>query len=285
MNLLWMPIASLLFASMGLCVKLVGSHFNLGQAAFARGFIPMLMIGAWILTHRFSLRTPFWRSHLYRSSAGTIGMLLYFTAISLLPLAAAVTLNNTSTLFMALFLSFRQRPPLLILFALVMGFVGVGMILQPAISARQWLGGALGLGSGLMACIAQLNLRELGRAGEPEWRTVFIFSATNSVLSLPFAFLLPNQAAEASTAQILFLVLVGVLGGLGQLALSRAFGKGRVLVTAGLGYLTVVFSSLYGMFVLGDRLDAVSWFGMLVVIAACLITIHPAAWQGAKSQD
>ncbi|WP_018605473.1 DMT family transporter [Uliginosibacterium gangwonense] len=285
MNLLWMPISSLLFASMGLCVKLSGSHFNLGQAVFARGFIPMLMIGAWILAHRFTLRTPFWRSHLYRSSAGTIGMLLYFTAISLLPLAAAVTLNNTSTLFMALFLSFRQRPPLLILFALAMGFVGVGMILQPAISAQQWLGGVLGLCSGFMSCIAQLNLRELGRAGEPEWRTVFIFSATNSVLSLPFAFLFPNQATEASVQQVLFLVCVGVLGGLGQLALSRAFGKGRVLVTAGLGYLTVVFSSLYGMFVLGDHLDAVSWLGMLVVIAACLTTIHPAAWQGAKEQD
>lgn len=285
MNLIWMPLASLLLASMGVCVKLAGTHFNLGQAVFARGFVPVLMIGAWILWRKFSLKTPFWRSHLYRSTAGTAGMLLYFSAINLLPLAAAVTLNNTSALFMAAFMCFRQRPPMIILAALALGFIGVGMILQPAISAEEWLGGVLGLGSGFMACVAQLNLRELGKAGEPEWRTVFIFSATCSVLAIPFACVLPNHAAEANGNQFFFLICVGILGGLAQLALSRAYGRGRILVTAGLGYLTVVFSSLYGMFVLGDKLDWISWLGMVTVILACLVTIHPAAWFGVKHKD
>lgn len=279
MNAVWMLLACLLFASMGACVKLAGGHFNLGQTVFMRGFIPLLMLGGWILWCRLSLRSAFWRAHLYRSTAGTISMLLYFATIGHLPLAAAVTLQNTSALFMAIFLSRRRRPPLAVLLALCLGFVGVAMVLQPTISQNQWLFGLVGLGSGLFTCIAQLNLRELGRAGEPEWRTVFIFSATNSLLALPLALLLPAGTGAPPNGLLWGgLLAVGIFGGIGQLALTRAFSTGKAIVTASLSYTTVIFSSLYGVLIWGDQLSPLSWFGIATIIIACLISTHPAVW-------
>lgn len=278
MNVLWMLLACFLFATMGACVKLAGGHFNIGQTVGIRGLVPLLLIGAWVLWQQQTLRSIHWKSHLYRSTAGTVAMLMYFSAISRLPLATAVTLNNTSALFLASILSLRQPPPRLVLGALLLGFGGVALVLQPTFSQDQWLGGVLGLGSAMLACVAQLNLRELGRAGEPEWRTVFLFSATNTLLALPLALFQPSSPAQAGAGQWAFLLAVGLCGGVGQLALSRAFSLGKAIVTASIGYSTVIFSSLFGMLLWGDEISLLSWSGIAMIIVASLISTHPATW-------
>jgi drug/metabolite transporter (DMT)-like permease len=278
MNALWMLFACFLFATMGACVKLAGGHFNIGQTVGMRGLVPVLLIGAWVLWQRQSLYSGHWKSHLYRSIAGTLAMLMYFSAISRLPLATAVTLNNTSALFLTCILSLRQPPPRAVLGALALGFTGVVLVLRPTFAHDQWLGGLLGLCSAFLACIAQLNLRELGRAGEPEWRTVCIFSATNTLIALPLALLQNASPAQASATEWGFLLAVGFCGGLGQLALSRAFSLGSAIVTASIGYSTVIFSSLFGVLLWGDRIPVLSWAGMAMIIVASLISTHPAVW-------
>lgn len=281
MNALWMLGACLLFATMGACVKLAGGHFNLGQTVLVRGLVPVVMLLAWVVLFRLSLQSRHWKSHLYRSLFGSLGMLLYFSAIARLPLAAAVTLNNTSALFMAAAVTLRQRhmPPLPVLGALIMGFVGVAMVLQPTITPEQWLGGVLGISSGLLGCLAQLNVRELSRAGEPEWRTVLFFSAACTLFSLPLAICLPGGSpAQADSAQWASLLAVGVAGCIGQLAMTRAYGQGKTIVTASLSYTTVIFSSLFGVFLWGDHLSAVSYLGISLIATASIISSHPAVW-------
>lgn len=284
MNALWMLLTCFLFATMGACVKFVGSHFNIGQVVGVRGLVPALILGAWVLWQQRTLYSVHWKSHLYRSTAGTLSMLLYFMAITRLPLATAVTLNNTSALFIAVVLSLRQPPPRAVLGALALGFAGVVLVLRPTIQDDQWLGAACGLASAFLTCIAQLNLRELGRAGEPEWRTVSIFSITTAVLALPLAVLQPSSISEAGNGEWGYLIAVGLCGGLGQLTLSRAFGRGRAIVTASVGYSTVIFSSLYGALLWGDRISPLSWLGMGMIIAGSLISSHPATWQGHKAE-
>ncbi|MDQ7988316.1 MAG: DMT family transporter [Candidatus Dactylopiibacterium sp.] len=277
MNALWMLLACFMFATMGAFVKLVTGYFNVGQTVLIRGLMPILLIGLWILWRRASLRTPHWRSHLYRSGAGGTAMLMYFGAITLLPLACAVTLNNTSALFMAAMLSLRQRPSRSVLAGLGLGLVGVILVMKPDFSPGQWFGALLGLCSAGLACVAQLNLRDLGRAGEPEWRTVFILSLVMSLLAAPLALHLPARAHEAGPLQWLLLLGIGFTGGIGQLALTRAFSRGKAIVTASLGYSTVVFSSLYGMLIWDEHLDPLAWLGMLAIVAAGLLTTRPSA--------
>ncbi|PLK47918.1 DMT family transporter [Uliginosibacterium sp. TH139] len=283
MHALWMLSACFLFATMGACVKLAGGHFNAGQTVGLRGLLPLLLIGAWVFWHRLSLASPHWKSHLYRSTAGSIAMLMYFAAIARLPLATAVTLNNCSALFVAAAVALRQPPPRAVSGALLLGFAGVVLVLRPTFTPEQWAGGLLGLGSAIFACIAQLNLRELGRAGEPEWRTVFFLSASNVVLAAPLAILQPSSPLEAGPIEWCFLLTVGLCGGLGQLALTRAFKLGRAIITASLGYTTVIFSSLYGALLWHEHIPPLSWLGMLLIIVTSLVITRPATW--ARAQD
>ena len=61
------------------------------------------------------------------------------------------------------------------------GFVGVVALLNPTLHSDQLLDGMIGLVSGVLAAIAMINVRSLGRIGEPEWRVVFYFSLVSTV--------------------------------------------------------------------------------------------------------
>lgn len=145
-----MIVASALFACMGVCVKLGASLFSAAELVFYRGAIALAGLAGFVLLRRLALATPHWRAHLWRSLTGSVSLLLYFYAISVLPLATAVTLNYTSPLFLALILAVwaGERVRSALIAALVLGLAGVALLLRPSFASEQWLGGLAALASG-----------------------------------------------------------------------------------------------------------------------------------------
>jgi S-adenosylmethionine uptake transporter len=125
--------------------------------------------------------------------------------------------------------------------------------------------------AGAMSAIAMMQIRQLGRVGEPEWRTVLFFSVAVCVSSL--AGLLFEGWGHADWTGYLSLLGVGVTGLFGQLAMTRAFGLGSALLTAALQYSTIIFAALLGMGFWGEQLDALAWAGMGLIIFAGLLSI------------
>jgi drug/metabolite transporter (DMT)-like permease len=272
MQSLWMIAASGLFASMGVCVKLGASLFSAAELVFYRGAIALVLLWGFVLVRRLPLATPHWRAHLWRGLTGSVSLVLYFYAISVLPLATAVTLNYTSPLFLALILTLwageRVRGTLYI--ALALGLAGVALLLRPSFEADQWLGGLAALASGAGAGMAYFHVRQLGRLGEPEWRTVFYFSLTSALIGLPW--LLASQTVHAVSGNGAWLVLgVGGFGALAQLAMTRAYKRGSTLVSASLAYSTVIFASLFGMLLWGEVLPLSSWLAIGLIVASGLL--------------
>ncbi len=269
MQSLWMVAASLLFASMGVCVKLASVQFSAAELVFWRGFIAMLLIGGYVLARRLPLATPHARTHLVRGASGFVSLVMYFYAISLVPLATAVTLNYTSPLFLALLLAVLLKEPVRRGFhvALVAGFVGVVVLLQPTLARDQWLGALLGLGSGVVSSVAYLNVRRLGELGEPEWRTVFYFSALSAAGGLPW--LLLSKPFHTIDGQGWLLLLgVGGFGVLAQLCMTAAYKRGKTLASASLAYTTVLFSSALGILLWDEILPWQAWTGMALIVAS-----------------
>ncbi|MCM2306885.1 MAG: DMT family transporter [Sulfuritalea sp.] len=269
MQSLWMVAASLLFACMGVCVKLGAAQFAAAELVFWRGFIATLLIGSFILVRRLPLATPHARTHVVRGLAGFVSLVMYFYAISLIPLAAAVTLNYTSPLFLALLLVLWLKEPVRRGFYAVLaaGFVGVVFLLQPTLARDQWLGAAFGLGSGIISSIAYLNVRRLGELGEPEWRTVFYFSALSALGGLPWL-LLANPFHAIDLRGWLLLLGVGGFGVLAQLCMTAAYKRGKTLVSASLAYSTVVFSGAFGMLLWDETLPWSGWLGVVLIVAS-----------------
>ena len=151
MQSLWMIVASFFFACMGVCVKLAAVRFSAAEVVFYRSLINLLFMIPLVMVRRIPVRTPLWRLHVLRSGSGCMALMLYFYAVSLLPLATAVTLSYTSPLFLAIYLVLfgKARLQMDMLCALALGFVGVTLLLRPTFAADQLLGGVIGLASGM----------------------------------------------------------------------------------------------------------------------------------------
>jgi drug/metabolite transporter (DMT)-like permease len=189
------------------------------------------------------------------ASPGFVSLVMYFYAISMIPLAAAVTLNYTSPLFLALLLVLWLREPVRRGFYAVLaaGFIGVILLLQPTLAREQWLGAVFGLGSGIISSIAYLNVRRLGELGEPEWRTVFYFSALSALGGLPW--LLGGQPLPCHRPARLAAAARGRrLRRAGPAVHDRRLQARQDAHSASLAYSTVVFSSAFGMLLWDETL-------------------------------
>lgn len=267
----WMIVSCLLFACMGMCVKLASSAFSTGEIVFWRGLVSMLMMAGLAWNRGIALSTPHWRMHLSRSISGSTALVCYFFAIGALPLATAVTLNYTSPLFLALLLALfmGERLNALASGAVLMGFAGVVLLLRPTLQPEQWLGAVVGLGSGALASLAYLSLRELGRKGEPEVRTVFWFSLMTAVIGLAWSVF--GDLHLPDLRQLATLLGVGLFGGLAQLAMTRSYRYGRTVVSANLSYATVVFASLFGMLLWDELMPASAWLAIALIVAGAIL--------------
>jgi drug/metabolite transporter (DMT)-like permease len=273
MQSLWMLVASLLFACMGVCVKLAAATHSAVEITFYRSFISLLIMFVLVRLRGVRLATPHWRWQISRGVVGFAALFAYFYAIILLPLATAVTLNYTSAIFLAIYLALAgMRMSGGILGALLVGLLGVAMLLKPTLHADQLSAGLIGLGSGVLAGMAYFSVRELGARGEPETRTVFYFSLVSSVCA--GLWLLFGELHAVDLRSGLLLLGVASFATAAQLAMTRAYTRGKTLLSAALAYSTVIFSSLFGVLFWGEVLDAAAWFAIGLIVLSGIAATH-----------
>lgn len=273
MQSLWMVVASLLFACMGVCVKFAAQTHSAVEIVFYRSFISLLLMFGLVRLRGVALATPHWRWQVSRGLVGFVALFSYFYAITLLPLATAVTLNYTSAIFLAIYLALAGwRLTSGILMALALGLVGVALLLRPTFHADLLFGGLVGLGSGVLAGMAYFSVRELGARGEPETRTVFYFSLVSSIgagLWLALSDLHPVDWHSGG-----LLLGVAAFATAAQLAMTRAYARGRTMMAAALAYSTVVFSSLFGILFWNEVLPTSAWGAIALIILSGVAATH-----------
>ncbi|WP_274585358.1 DMT family transporter [Neisseria leonii] len=276
----WMVAAALLFTLMNLWVQEAGRRFAFGsgELVFWRMLFSALVLGAWAVLCKKPLETPHIRAHLSRSLSGTLAMFGIFYAVVHLPLGTGVTLSYTSSLFLALFslLVLKERIRTADGLLLVSGFGGVVLLLQPSLRGGQEWAALAGLGGGALAGWAYMQVRELSLLGEPAWRVVLYFSLVGTLFSALWAWLAGWRLPPVQSLP--YLAGIGAAALAAQLAMTHAYRVGRKFTVSALAYLTVVFSSLAGMFWQGDRIDVMEWMGMAVIVTSGIL----AAWYGKR---
>ena len=292
MQALWMALGALFFAIMGVCIKLASQGYGTLEIVFYRGLTGVVLFSALLWLRGTPLATPVPLLHVRRNLAGITAMSLWFYAIGHLPFATSMTLNTMSSVWLGMLVivaawwkTRRIAYPWLFV-AVLCGFVGVVLLLNPRMAGNDPLAALLGLISGMMSAVAYLQVSALGRAGEPETRTVFYFSLGTTLVGLVGVLLFSGfSPLEWRTAWLL--PATGIFASLGQWCMTRAYTRGSTLVVATLQYLGIVYASLFSLWLFHERLEPAAWLGMVIIvlsgIAATWVRQHQAMRQAAQN--
>lgn len=269
-----MLVAALGFAIMGALVKVGSQKFSSSELVFYRSIFGLVVIWLYIAVNQLPIATPVMFKQMSRSIVGFASLVLFFYAIAHLPLATAITLNYTSPLFLAVFTPFllHEKPKKSLFLVLIIGFIGVSLLLKPSFSRDDWLAGSLGLLSGIGAALAYVNVKLLGKANEPDWRTVFYFTLV-STIGAGLWMLFSNFHALA-WQDLPVLLGLGFSATIAQLAMTRAYRTGNTLVVASLGYVTVVLASLFGVLWWNEHLSLDAWIAIALIILSGVISVR-----------
>ncbi len=279
MPALWMLVASFAFAAMGAAVKLASHYYSTNEIVMYRGLVGVLMLVIIARHQGGTFRTHLRREHLARCTWGVVSLWFWFYAIGALPLATAVTLNYMAPIWIAIYLFLlglwqrKNHVEWPMIAAIAMSFAGVVMVLQPTVASNQWIGGAAGLLSSVLSAIAYMQVRRLGKMGEPEYRVVFYFSLMSFLAGMVGCFVTgattkaPSFHAHGWESGALLLAL-GITACIAQLAMTRSYRFGKVLVVANLQYTGIIFSSLWGMLLWADSFDWRVWLGIVLILVS-----------------
>ena len=218
-----------------------------------------------------SVRTTRMRSHAVRSIMGMTGVMLNFGAVALLPLAEATTLSFTVPMFgtMLAALVLKERVGIHRWAAVAAGFVGVLIVTQPGSGQLPLFGTAVGILAALSVAGTSLMIRDLGRTEAP-LTTVFWFTLISTIV---MSVVLPFALHRHDAASWGIMAIVGLTGGLAQVAVTSALRYAPVSTVLPMDYSALIWASLFGWVLFGALPSHSTWFGAPVIVASGLYIV------------
>lgn len=266
------------FALMNACVKLAErAGATLGEVIFWRQFGAAILVTGVIAAGPglATIRTQKFGAHVLRAVVGLTAMGFTFYGITALPLAEVTTIGFTIPVFATLLGALVLKEPTgwHRWGAVVAGFVGVLIVMAPGLAPGDGHLPLLGALAALTGAFGTANisilLRTMGKSESP-LTIVFWFS----VLSLlPLGILYFFVAQAHSPAAWGWMIAVGVLGGLAQLAMTGSLRFGPVSVVVPMDYFSLIWATLLGWWLFQTLPSATTWLGAPIIVASGLYII------------
>lgn len=265
-GILWMLLTGLLFVALTIVVKHVGDALPAAQSAFLRYLLGLVflipMIRPMIEAHL--TRRQVWLFSA-RGAAHTLGVILWFYAMTQITIAEVVAMNYVNPIYVTLGaavflgekLAFRR------IAAILVAFAGAIIILRP---------GFRELGPGHLAMVftaiflgaSYLLAKQMSGEVRPVV-VVGMLSVTVTIGLAPFAWAV---WVPPSWVDVGWMFLVACFATAGHYTMTRAFAVAPVAVTQPVTFLQLVWAVLAGAVIFGEAIDIWVVIGGSVVLAA-----------------
>jgi drug/metabolite transporter (DMT)-like permease len=278
---LWMLASAACFTASVTLVKYLGADYPAALQTFYRqaaGFVVLLPL---VVRNPQVFRTTRPGILLFRSAAGTIGIILAFYAYQKLPLADANALSFTRTLWIAPLAAFvlHERVGPRRIAATVVGFAGALLMLQPAATGALGWPALAALASAFLLALTITGMKIMTR--DHSTATLIVYSAgLGLLLSIPpalFVWRLPDLV------DFLLLIAMGVLGLVTQTCYIKGMSIGDAAAMAPIDYTRLIFALIVGFALFHEIPSAVTMLGASVVIGATLYITWREARLGVRS--
>lgn len=273
LRLLAMASLSLMFV---LVKTIDAAGIHIAESLFWRQAIVIPLVLMWAMTHGglTTLRTARIGSHARRAAMGLGGMACNFGGMILLPMAEATTINLSVPIFAVIFAALLLGEPTgwQRWGAVIVGFVGVLIVLNPGagfaagLSGTHGMGTLIALGGAIMTALITIAVRDLGRT-EAAATIVFWFSLLSLI---PLGIVLPFVFKPHSAHEWLLLLGLGFSGAVVQMSLTGALRLATVAVVIPMDYSALLWSVAFGWWFFGTLPADTTWTGAPLIIASGL---------------
>jgi drug/metabolite transporter (DMT)-like permease len=260
------------FTTEMVAVRLLSETLSITQiGVFRQGTQVVALAPFIILSGGLILRTRRLRLHMARSLCSVGGMVLFYLAFALLPLALATTLTFLQAMFVivlaALLLGERIGPRRIA--AVIVGFLGVLIVMRPGFAEVE-PGMLVALAGAFVASLLIIITRSL--SATESRLSIMLFSATFGLLLLA----LPAfwTWAPLERQHLPLLLLVGVAGTTGQFLMVGAFQVAEVSALAPVDYVRLIFAVGAGYIMFNEVPDVWTWAGAAVIVGAVAYATH-----------
>ena len=262
-------------------VKILDERVPLGQTIFFRALIGLSAVFL-VYYLRGEFRQTFTilsvRRHTGWALSCACAMMLWFTALTLIPLPEATAIGFVVPLItVALaWLVLGERVRVFRWIAVLVGLLGVAIIIWPRIGVGADYGSSAALGAMVALCsatlwaLAQIFLRRLTTT-ESSGSAVLSFSVATMGLGLASLFW---GWVNPGAVEWLAIAVCGLAGGFGQLCIAQSLRYGEASTMAPFEYLTFPVASVVGIVVFSEYPDNSVWLGLPLVVAAGLFVIY-----------
>ncbi|MBA2651954.1 MAG: DMT family transporter [Tatlockia sp.] len=271
-GILYGVLSAFSLALMSIFVKEVREQVPTSQLVFFRFGISLIILIPWLIQDKnfsFKIQQPF--GYVIRIIAALLALFLLFYVIKFLPLVDALLLNNTSPLFVPLIVWLMRgvKTSKQALLGILIGFIGVGVILQPDQEILR-IESLIALASGFFSALAVVQLRLISKTS-PTSQMLFYYFFISTLVSGLLAAL---QWQPQSPTTWLMLIIIGILGTAYQVLATLTYVTAPVRLMAPLIFLAVIFAGFLDWIIWGQIPDLPTLFGAILVIIGAIITVY-----------
>jgi len=241
-----MLLGTLFLTAMTAIARHLSDQLHPFEIAFFRCLMGLFMLLPILFREGIgSMRTENIGGMALRSVFHTGGMLMFFMALTLMPLAELSSLTFTSPLFitiLAVFIFGEKLGPRRIA-SLVIGFFGALIILRPG-SGLFGIGAVYAFASVISWAGAVIVIKHLSRTNSTVTITIYglFFLTIFTLLPALFVWRWPTQE------EFMWLAVLAVVGTIGQLLFTQAMKSADVSLVMPFDFSKLIWASLFGFF-------------------------------------
>ncbi|MFX4298766.1 MULTISPECIES: DMT family transporter [Roseobacteraceae] len=270
-GILWMLLTGLCFVAVTALVKSMGPGMPPAQAAFLRYLLGIAFLIPMLGDVRRANLTPRqWKLFTFRGLFHSIGVALWFYAMTRIPIAELTAINYLAPVFVsigaALFLG--ERLAARRIFAVIVALVGAAVILRPGF--REVANGHIAM---LLAAMVFSGSYLLAKIMSDEVRPTVILFMLTVFVTIGLAPLAALDWVTPTWGQLGVLTCVALFAQAGHFTMTLAFAAAPVTVTQPITFLQLVWATLLGLLVFNEPVDIwVVLGGVLILASVTFIT-------------
>ncbi|MDC0876531.1 DMT family transporter [Candidatus Pelagibacter sp.] len=267
---IFLIITSVFFGTVMLSfLKIAQEDVNVYVAGFFRFFLGLIIILPYIIKNKEAvLKTTHLKQHFLRAILGLPAMLIYFSALVLLPIEKLTAISFVVPLIVTILAVFFLGEKIYIYrtLALILGFSGMLVIIRPGFVDIS-IGVYMVLFSALLWSINIIITKKISKDDS----AITILAYQSIFMSLLSFFIVLFFWEMPSLKTFVYLILAAMCGTVLHLTLNHAFKLVDVSMTQPYSFLNLVFASIIGYFVFDEMPDLYTWIGALIIFTGVLI--------------